>query len=41
VYFARFGILHRLPVDSFVEASRLTAHLKWLKATANRGANSM
>jgi len=41
VYFARFGILHRLPVDSFVEASRLPAHLKWFKATANRGVSSM
>jgi hypothetical protein len=41
VYFARFGILHRLPVDSFLEASRLPAHLKWFKATANRGASSM
>jgi hypothetical protein len=41
VYFARFGILHRIPVDSFVEASRLPAHLKWFKATANRGVSSM
>jgi hypothetical protein len=37
VYFARFGILHRLPLNSFVEASRLPAHLRWFKATANRG----
>ena len=36
-YFARFGILHRLPVDSFVEARHLPAHLEWFKATANRG----
>ena len=41
VYFARFGILHRLPVNSFVEAGRLPVHLKWFKATANRGVNSM
>jgi hypothetical protein len=41
VYFARFGILHRLSVDSFVEASRLPAHLEWFKAIANRGVSSM
>jgi hypothetical protein len=41
VYFARFGILHRLRVDSFAEASRMPAHLKWFKATANRGVSSM
>jgi hypothetical protein len=41
VYFARFGILHRLPISSFVEASRLLAHLKWFKETANRGGTSM
>jgi hypothetical protein len=40
-YFARFGVLHRLPVDSFVEASRLPVYLKWFKATANRGVSSM
>ena len=40
VYFARFAILHRLPVNSFVEASRLPAHLEWFKATANRGVTS-
>jgi hypothetical protein len=37
VYFARFGIFHRLPVDSFVEATSMPAHLRWFKATANRG----
>jgi hypothetical protein len=41
VYFARFGILHRLRVASFLEASHLPAHLKWFKATANRGIGSM
>ena len=41
VYFARFGILHGLPIDSFLKASRLPAHLKWFKATANRGVSSM
>lgn len=41
VYFARFGILHRLPVDSFVKKSRLPALLAWVKATASRGVSSM
>lgn len=41
VYFARFGVLHRLPVDSFMEASRLPGHLKWFKAIAKRGISSM
>jgi hypothetical protein len=31
VYFARCGLLHRLPIKSFVEADRLPAHLKWFK----------
>lgn len=41
VYFARYGILHRLPVDSFVETSRLPELLKWFEATANRGVGSL
>ena len=41
VYFARYGVLHRLPIKSFVEADRLPAHLKWFKTTANRGVSSM
>lgn len=41
VYFARFGILHRLPVDSFVEARCLPGHLKWFKETAYRGISGM
>jgi len=32
VYFARFGILHRLPVSSFVDSSRLPTLLVWFKA---------
>ena len=32
VYFARFGILHRLPVSSFVDSGRLPALLAWFKA---------
>jgi len=41
VYFARYGVLHRLPIKSFVEADRLPALLKWFEATANRGVSSM
>lgn len=41
VYFARYGVLHRLPIKSFVEADRLPALLKWFEATANRGFSSM
>jgi hypothetical protein len=41
VYFARYGVLHRLPIKSFVEADRLPAHLEWFKTTANRGVSSM
>jgi hypothetical protein len=41
VYFARYGVLHRLPIKSFVEADRLPAHLKWFKTTANRGVSTM
>jgi hypothetical protein len=36
VYFARYGILHRMPINSFMNARFLPAHLKWFKATANR-----
>jgi hypothetical protein len=35
VYFARFGVLHRIPVVSFVEETRLPALLEWFKATAS------
>lgn len=41
VYFARFGILHRLPVDSFVKKSSLPVLLAWVKATASRGVTTM
>jgi hypothetical protein len=41
VYFARYGVLHRLPIKSFVEADRLPALLKWFEATASRGISSM
>jgi len=36
VYFARYGILHRMPINSFMKARCLPAHIKWFKATANR-----
>lgn len=32
VYFARFGLLHRLPVSSFVDRDRLPALLAWFKS---------
>ena len=32
VYFARFGVLHRIPVSSFVDRNRLPALLSWFKA---------
>ena len=35
VYFARFGILHRIPIVSFVEKNRLPGLLEWFKATAS------
>ena len=41
VYFARYGVLHRLPIESFVEADRLPALLKWFEATTNRGTRSI
>jgi hypothetical protein len=41
VYFARYGVLHRLPIKSFVEADRLPVHLKWFKTTANGGVSAM
>jgi hypothetical protein len=41
VYFARYGILHRMSVNSFVESSRLPTLLAWFKAAATRGVESM
>lgn len=41
VYFARYGILQRLPVSSFVESNRLPALLAWFKAAATGGVESM
>jgi hypothetical protein len=40
VYFARYGILHRMPINSFIQARCLPAHLRWFKAIANRGISS-
>ncbi len=36
VYYSRYGILHRIPVSSFVDETRLTPFLRWFKARARR-----
>jgi hypothetical protein len=41
IYFARFGVLHRIPVVSLVEKDRLPTLLEWFKSTASRGVGSM
>jgi hypothetical protein len=35
VYFARYGLLHRIPCASFVDETRLPELLKWFRATAS------
>jgi hypothetical protein len=37
VYFARYGVLHRLPIKSFVEPHRLPTLLTWFKTAAISG----
>jgi hypothetical protein len=32
IYFARFGVLHRIPVSSFMDNNRLPAHLAWFES---------
>jgi hypothetical protein len=41
VYFARYGMLHRLPINSFVQTRRLPELLKWFEGTASRTVGSM
>ena len=41
VYFARYGMLHRLPINSFLQTSRLPELLKWFEATAHRSVDRM
>jgi hypothetical protein len=36
VYYARYGILHRIPVSAFVDERRFPAVLKWVKTRAKR-----
>jgi hypothetical protein len=41
VYFARYGVLHRLPIESLVEPDRLPTLLAWFKTAAPSGIESM
>jgi hypothetical protein len=36
VYYARYGVFHRLPISSFVDRRRLAELLKWFEARARR-----
>jgi hypothetical protein len=36
VYYARYGVLHRIPIDSFLDRRRFPVFLKWFETRAGR-----